>query len=131
MMRRRRVLVVDDDRRIVETLCEILALHGWEPIAGYDGEAAVLLATQHEVDTVLLDVRMPRMSGVEAWREIRVERPNARSVFMTAYDARDVVVEAGRLGVARVLRKPLDVAELVAVLDDVERERGESATGSG
>lgn len=131
MMRRRRVLVVDDDRRIVETLCEILALHGWEPIAGYDGEAAVLLATQHEVDTVLLDVRMPRMSGVEAWREIRVERPNARSVFMTAYDARDVVVEAGRQGVARVLRKPLDVAELVAVLDDVERERGESATGSG
>ncbi|HEX7121794.1 MAG TPA: response regulator [Gemmatimonadaceae bacterium] len=125
-MRRGRVLVVDDDRRIVETLCEILALHGWEPIAGYDGEAAVVLACKHEVDTVLLDVRMPRMSGVEAWREIREERPNARSVFMTAHDTRDVVTEVGCLGVAGVLRKPLDVAELVAVLDGVERERDES-----
>lgn len=122
-MRARRVLVVDDDRRIVQTLCEILQLHGWETIPGYDGEAAVSLAAQHQVDILLLDVRMPRLSGVEAWRAIRRERPNARSVFMTAYDARDVVVEAGRLGVARVLRKPLDVAELVAVLDDVDRER--------
>lgn len=120
MARRKRILVVDDDRGMVETLCDILELHGWETVRGYDGEAAVLLAEEHDVDLLLMDIRMPRLNGVEAWREIRSRRKGAQAVLMTAYAPQDTVTQAEGQGVVRVLRKPLDLPQLVALLDDVQ-----------
>jgi CheY-like chemotaxis protein len=116
-MERKRVLVVDDDPGMVATLCDVLELHGWETIRGFDGEAAVRLALEHDVDVLLMDVRMPRMSGVDALRTIRQRRPDARTVLMTAYASQDVLTEAQRQGVLRIMRKPLDLPELVSVLE--------------
>ena len=122
MSGRKRILVVDDDRGMVETLCDILELHGWETVRGYDGEAAVTLADEHEVDLLLMDIRMPRLNGVDAWREIRARREGAQAVLMTAYAPQDTVTQAEGQGVVRVLRKPLDLPQLVALLDDVRKQ---------
>jgi len=119
MSGRKRILVVDDDRGMVATLCDILELHGWETVRGYDGEAAVTLAQEHEVDLLLMDIRMPRLNGVEAWREIHARREGARAVLMTAYAPQETLTQAQGQGVVRVLRKPLDLPELVALLEDV------------
>jgi DNA-binding response OmpR family regulator len=117
---RKRILVVDDDRGMVETLCDILELHGWETLRGYDGESAVSLAAQHDVDLLLMDIRMPRLDGVAAWRAIRSRQKRAQAVLMTAHAPQDAVpVEGEGEGVVRVLRKPLDLPELVALLDRV------------
>jgi CheY-like chemotaxis protein len=113
----RRILVVDDDAGMVETLCDILALHGWETERAYDGSTAVELAAGRDVDLLLMDYRMPRLDGLEAWRTIRARRPAARVVLMTAYASDDVVRRAEGEGVWRVLRKPLDVPALVALLE--------------
>lgn len=117
----KRILVVDDDRGMVETLCDILELHGWETFRGYDGESAVALAAEHEVDLLLMDIRMPRLNGVEAFHAIRAQREQAKAVLMTAYAPEETLSQAERVGVVHVLRKPLDVAELVSVLNDVEQ----------
>lgn len=124
MSDRKRILVVDDDRGMVATLCDILELHGWETVRGYDGAAAVTLANEHEVDLLLMDIRMPRMSGVEAWREIRSQRQEARAVLMTAYAPQDTLTQAEGQGVVRVLRKPLDLPQLVSLLEDVRTRSG-------
>ena len=118
---RKRILVVDDDRGMVETLCDILELHGWETLRGYDGEAAVSLAAQHDIDLLLMDIRMPRLDGLAAWRAIHARQHRARAVLMTAHTSQDAVaqVEGEGEGVVRVLRKPLDLPELVALLDRV------------
>jgi DNA-binding NtrC family response regulator len=121
-MDKKKVLVVDDDPGMVETLCDILELHGWETIRGFDGEAAVKLAMEHDVDILLMDVRMPRMSGVDALRAIRQKRPRAQTVLMTAYASQDVLAEAERHGVLRIMRKPLDLPELVSVLEGAREE---------
>lgn len=120
MAKRKRILVVDDDRGMVETLCDILELHGWETVRGYDGEAAVTLADEHDVDLLLMDIRMPRLNGLEAWREIRSRRERAQAVLMTAYAPQDTMAQAEGQGVVRVLRKPVDLPQLVALLDDVQ-----------
>ncbi|MGH7668755.1 MAG: response regulator transcription factor, partial [Gemmatimonadaceae bacterium] len=70
--------MVDDDRAMVATLCDILELRGWETVRAYDGAAAAELAEVHGVDVVLMDVRMPKVDGVSALREIKARRPGVR-----------------------------------------------------
>jgi CheY-like chemotaxis protein len=112
----RKVLVVDDDRDIVETLSDILELRGWQVFRGYDGTEAVDLATEHDVDWVLMDVRMPGRSGVDAMEEIRRVRPRTRIVLMTAFATPEVMERAARADGTRVLAKPFDLTKLLTLM---------------
>lgn len=113
----RTVLVVDDDRDIVDTLCDIFELRGWRTLRAYDGEDAVRLATENHVDWIVMDVRMPRLSGVEALQAIREKLPNVHVVLMTAFATNDLASRAERAGAARVLYKPFEPATLFAVIE--------------
>jgi two-component system response regulator AtoC len=111
------VLVVDDDRDIVETLCDILELRGWTTLRAYDGIEAVAIATEERVDWIVMDVRMPRLTGVDALHEIRARMPNARVVLMTAYASQDLAARAQSEGVTKVLLKPFDPTDLFRVIE--------------
>jgi two-component system response regulator AtoC len=113
----RTVLVVDDDRDIVETLCDIFELRGWRTLRAYDGEDAVRIATESPVDWIVMDVRMPRLTGVEALQRIREHVPNVHVVLMTAFATNELAARAERAGAARVLYKPFDPSTLFAVID--------------
>jgi two-component system response regulator AtoC len=112
-----KILVVDDDEAMVETLCDVLELHGWTPVRASNGKEAVNLVTREGIDVVLMDIRMPTMNGVDALREIRERRPQTRVVLFTASAAQDLLARAESYGVAKVLKKPVDAMELLAVLD--------------
>ncbi|HEX6534445.1 MAG TPA: response regulator [Gemmatimonadaceae bacterium] len=113
----RRVLVVDDDRQMVRTLRDILALHGWDTDGAHSGEEAVAAVRAGDYAVVLMDVRMSGMSGVEALRAMRAERPGIQVILMTAYTASDLLAEAEREGALRILPKPVELRQLMAVLD--------------
>jgi DNA-binding NtrC family response regulator len=118
---KKRVAVVDDDRDMVRSLCDILELHGWETVPQYDGEGAVALNRDGDIDLFLMDVRMPRMSGVEAWNAIHARDPEARSVLMTAYAPPEALALTPREGVIRILRKPVAIPELIEALETARR----------
>ena len=111
-----RILVVDDDRAMVGTLCDILELHGWNTQRAYDGSEAADLVVEHEIDIALMDVRMPGVNGVEALRQIKSRRPRTRVVLMTAYAAPDLLDQAERDGVLSILAKPVKLPELLELL---------------
>jgi CheY-like chemotaxis protein len=113
---RRTILVVDDDRDIVDTLCDILELEGWHTLRAYDGDEAVNVATSQTPDWILMDVRMPRLNGVQALRAIRKVRPATRAVLMTAFASPDMRGEAERAGAARLLKKPFEPSVLISML---------------
>lgn len=113
----RTVLVVDDDRDIVDTLCDILELRGWQTLRAYDGAEAVTVANEHTPDWIVMDVRMPRLTGVEALQVMRESRPNVRVVLMTAFVSGDLATRAENAGAARVLYKPFEPATLFSVLE--------------
>lgn len=115
--------VVDDDRDMVRSLCDILELHGWETIPSYDGEAAVSLSRTEGIDLFLMDIRMPRLSGVEAWNAIRETHPEARSVLMTAYAPPEALALTPGHGVIRILRKPVAIPDLIAALETARLDR--------
>src|SRR5688572_5685786 len=108
-----RALVVDDDRMLARTLAEILELEGWSVTQANSGTEAVNLAARQTFDVVLMDVKMPGMDGVDAFKAMKATHPEIRVILMTAYTGEDRIGEARREGVLRVLSKPVDVNKLV------------------
>ena len=109
--RRQRLLVVEDDRRVMSATIDALVELGHEPIPCLDpAEAAALLDANPEVDLVLSDVLMPGISGPELIAELRRTRPLLRAVFATGFsgDRNETVA----FGDDVVLRKPFTIASL-------------------
>jgi len=106
------VLVVDDDRQMVRTLCDVLQRRGFQPHGVHSGEEAVAAVDKEPWTAVLMDIRMPGMSGVAACRAMRVGHPDLRVILMTAYSSPEVLADAAAAGVEQVLPKPLQLPVL-------------------
>lgn len=114
---KRRILVVDDDRMMVRTLCDVLRLQGWEAEGAFSGPEAIAAVRDGGYPLVLMDIKMPGMDGVAAFKAIKAHRPNVKVILMTAYTARDLIREAENEGVLRVLPKPVAPGPLLELLD--------------
>ena len=111
-----RVLIAEDETIIRLDLKELLARAGHTVVAeARDGEEAVALATEHNPDLIVMDVKMPRMDGIAAARTIMDERPVA-IVMLTAYSQEDLVQRASEAGAFGYLVKPFREADLVPAI---------------
>jgi DNA-binding NarL/FixJ family response regulator len=111
-----RVLVVDDQRVVREGLATIVAGFDHAEVVGLaaDGVEAIQLASERDPDVVLMDLRMPRMDGVAATREIRARHPAIAVVVLTTYADDDSIMTALSAGAAGYLTKD-------AARDDIRR----------
>lgn len=110
------IAVVDDDPAQRALLENALARAGYACILCEDGRQA--LNAVQDCDLMLLDVRMPGMSGMEVLKQVRALRPALPVILLTAYiDVRDAVA-AIKQGAADYLEKPIDLDELIAVIED-------------
>lgn len=116
MRDRVKVLVVDDDRRIVKTTCDILRIKGFEAVPAFNGSEALELARSRDPDCVLMDMRMPGMDGVEAVKRMKSLFPDLPIILMSAYATDEVTAEARTQGALAVLPKPVDVDMVVSFL---------------
>jgi DNA-binding NarL/FixJ family response regulator len=122
-----RVLVVDDDDAVRTVLADLLQEEGFEVVGrAIDGIEGVSLALSLTPDGVLLDVRMPRMGGIEAARAILAQLPNVRIVMLSAYNDASLQAEAKEAGVSAFLVKGCALDELVAAVSVADR-RGTAA----
>ena len=108
----RRVLVVDDEPLLADTLCAILVRHGFACSVAYGGEAALVQAGQFLPDTLLTDVMMPGMNGCELATGLTTLVPSLKVMFMSAYD-RDFLVARGLQPCGPVITKPFTVEYLL------------------
>jgi two-component system, NtrC family, response regulator HydG len=113
-----RVLVVDDDHDLAETIEDILSGWGHEVTVAHDGEQAVRLFREGPFDLCFMDVRLPGVNGVDSLLEIRRFRPEAKIVIMTAYSVEDLLARAVDGGAMAVLHKPLATE---AILEAIEQ----------
>jgi two-component system, NtrC family, response regulator HydG len=117
-----KVLVVDDDRRMVKTLCDILRVKGHDAYPAFSGEEAVNRAREESFDCVLMDLKMPGIDGVEALKMIKEVAPGLPVVLMSAYVTGDQAEEASRQGAFAVLTKPIDVQIVLSFLALLRKE---------
>ena len=113
-----RVLVVDDDIRIADTITEVLQQAGFEAQAAYTGEAALQAAANFRPDCLLSDVLMPRMNGVELAVTFREQHPTARVVLISGQvGISEIIEDAERRGLHfQLLAKPLHPRILIEEL---------------
>ena len=116
------VLVVDDDRRMVKTLCDILKVKGYKAEPAYSGEEALEKIREEMPDCVLMDIRMPGISGVEAMEMIRSQAPDLPVMLMSAYPTDEQTLKAKRHGVYSVLTKPVDLQLVLSFLSLLRKE---------
>jgi DNA-binding NarL/FixJ family response regulator len=102
-----RVLLADDQRLVRESLATLLRLLGGIELvaSASDGEDAIALAIAHEPDVVLMDLRMPRMDGIEATRHLRERMPAVRVIALTTFADDESVLGALRAGARGYLTK--------------------------
>jgi len=122
MTGKQKMLVVDDDRRMVKTICDILRVKGHDPHPAYSGEEAVDMAKGESFDCVLMDFKMPGMDGVEALKMIKAVAPDLPVVLMSAYATEVQAEEASRQGAFAVLAKPIDLQIVLSFLALLRKE---------
>jgi two-component system, response regulator PdtaR len=111
-----RILVAEDETIIRLDLRELLERAGHEVVAeARDGEEAVALAREHEPELAIMDVKMPRLDGIEAAKRILDERP-IPIVMLTAYGQQELVGRAVEAGVFGYLVKPFREQDLVPAI---------------
>lgn len=114
-----KVLVVDDERPIRETLDMFLQEKGYEVLTAESGERGLEVARAERPDIVLLDVRLPGMDGLEVLRQIAASSPSTSVIMITAHHDMDIAIRAVKLGAYECIHKPLDVEELDVCLRKV------------
>jgi two-component system chemotaxis response regulator CheY len=123
-----RVLVVEDEELIRKPLCLHLRQGGYEVVETTNGEEAITQLSTGDnplmVDTILCDIRMPRIDGKEAIRYFRSHYPTVPIVVFTGYPDTQLAVSLLKLGVSGYLVKPVSQQELLDVIaSSVEKHR--------
>lgn len=114
----KRVLLVDDDSEIIESMRTVLESRGYDILVARDGNQGLLMAEKDEPDLVVLDMMMPKRSGFLVLEKLRRSRPVPMKVIMiTANEGSRHKAYAEMLGVDDYIRKPFAMDRLLASID--------------
>jgi DNA-binding response OmpR family regulator len=116
-----RVLVVEDEPKMLDLLRDGLREHGHSAITARDGLDGLELAQGHVFDVILLDLRMPKMNGWEVMRQLRRSENAASVLMLTACDSEREVIDGLEAGADDYLTKPFSFAELLARIKSLGR----------
>jgi len=103
------VLIVDDERVVCDLLSEELVDRGYQCTTVLSGNEALAILAVQDFDVLLLDIRLPGISGMEVLKKIWLNCPNISTIMITAVNEVDTAVEAMKLGASDYLVKPLDL----------------------
>lgn len=112
MMKPHRVLIVDDQPGVRALLREVLTGQGLEVSESHDGPSALSMLDECAPQLVLLDVRMPGMSGLAVLREMRRRGYRGPVLVLTAYQEEEIAADAAQMGPLLQLAKPFDLDAL-------------------
>ena len=119
-----RILVVEDEKLLADSIAALLRNKGFEVETAYDGETGEEYAELGVYDLMILDVMMPRMNGYEVARKVRAKRCSTPILMLTAKSALEDRVEGLFAGADYYLTKPFDTRELLACINALLRRQG-------
>jgi DNA-binding NtrC family response regulator len=121
--KRKTILVVDDDERILESLKVILESEGYAVSSAETGEEAIERNKTDFFDMALLDIKLPGMQGTELLAALHKESPRMVKIMMTGYPSLENAVASLKLGADAYVMKPVNPEKLLDVIEKKFRER--------
>jgi DNA-binding NtrC family response regulator len=117
MVSEKRILVVDDERNMLETVQSILNEEGYRTLTASSGDEALRLLSQNDVNLLLIDARMPGIDGFELLERARKNYPDIPVVMITAYATPKLAVRAIKGGAHDYIAKPFEPEELLSTIE--------------
>jgi two-component system, NtrC family, response regulator HydG len=113
-----RIMIVDDDQDLAESLADLLKVFGYEVAIATNGKDALQRAQMTDFDITFMDVRMPVMNGVDSCLAIKQIKPDARIVMMTGFKE-PILAKATAAGAEGPLQKPFSPEDMLHVVETV------------
>ena len=120
-----KVLIIEDDKLLAESLWTLLELKGFEVEAVYDGEDGAEYAETGIYDLLILDVMMPKLNGYQVAKQVRTHRITTPILMLTAKGEVQDRIEGLNAGADYYLTKPFDNMELLACINALLRRQGD------
>jgi CheY-like chemotaxis protein len=121
-----KVLLVDDEKEFISTLAERLQMRGLDPKVVFSGEQALAVLQESLPDVMVLDLKMPGIDGLEVLRRVKRRYPQVQVIILTGHGSEKDEAAARRLGAFDHLQKPVDISDLVRVMEQAAREKPET-----
>ena len=118
-----KIMMIDDEMDCMESLAAALEPAGHQAVMFSSPADAVTQYAQGHYDVVITDMRMPRMTGIQVLRVIRQIDPEARVIIMTGYGDAETAIAAVNNGAYAFFGKPVNIVELIEVLERVGKEQ--------
>ena len=117
-----KILIVDDEERIIKTMIEALEPAGYELFYTTSPLKALEMISSLKIDTVISDIRMSEMDGLELLKKIKQNYYHIRVIIITAYQDMDSIKDAMNYFASAYLTKPIQFTELIAKLSQIDKE---------
>lgn len=114
----KRILVCEDEPDIQESLKNILKKNGYEAHIAEDGQEAISMAKKISPDAILLDIRMPKVDGLEVAGEVRKYNTKTKIIFITAFHGPELFRKAAQYNIFEYLVKPVSPASILKAIRD-------------
>lgn len=117
-----KILIVDDDKALGERCVEVFRKNGCEAKSTNNGQKALNLIQKQSFDVMLIDIRLPDISGLELLKKIKYINKNIIPVMITGYGTIDIAVQAMKYGAWDFICKPFDFGRLLELLENLKNE---------
>jgi two-component system, response regulator, stage 0 sporulation protein F len=121
---KKKILIVDDAGPVVVLCVNVLQALGYAVKGANRGETAIELMRKEAFDLMVLDYKMPGMSGFEVFEQARTLHPGMAVVLVTGHGTPEIINEANRMGFQAILLKPFTSDELRGTVEKVLADRG-------
>ena len=118
-----KVLLVDDEEDFVTTLSDRIREYRFQSDTALSGEQAIELVANQVPDVMVLDLKMPRLDGLEELRQVKKKHPDIQVIILTGHGSFQDRLAAMSLGVFAFLEKPLDIDDLIRSIKAAYQER--------
>ncbi len=112
-----KILIIDDELEVLETLTDLLKIHGFWVLRAQSADEGLRLYAQHQPQIIITDLRMPGMSGLELLHEIRKTDEHTEIIVLTAYNDSEMVINALKNRASDFILKPVDSDTLKLTID--------------
>ncbi len=118
------ILLAEDDTQIRKLLVDLLTNEGYTVYEAEDGEEAIQLYDENSegIDLLLLDLGLPKLTGVEVFKKVRAQKPNIKIIAMSGWGQRETIDELYDDGINKFIQKPYKPFQIIEAVQEILNE---------